>query len=427
MPSSVSSLPLATRYIFYPKILTTLKDYTLQQFWNDFCAGVVVGIVAIPLSIAFGIASGVSPEKGIITAIVAGFIISALGGSRVQIGGPTGAYVVIVADIVQKYGLIGLSLSTIMAGVFLIIMGLAKIGAWIRFVPNAVITGFTSGIALTIFSSQVPDMLGICGDKVPVQFVHKVSMCYEQAHNTNFFALSLAIISILFIIYTPKFFPRIPGTLFALVATSSLVYFWGLPLETIGSRFGSVNITIPWPEVPKLSINSFQELLSPAISIALLGGIESLLSAVVADGMIGGKHRPNTELIAQGIANVASPLFGGIPATGALARTVTNVENGGRTPVAGIVHAIIILLIGFGIGPLISQIPMAALAGILIVVAYNMSEWRKFKNVLKGPKTEALILLVTFLTTVFVDLIVAVQVGLALSIFKIAVLRICHR
>ena len=403
--------------IFYPKILTTWKGYNFKQFWTDIMAGMIVGVVAIPLSIAFGIASGVTPESGIITAIIAGFIISALGGSRVQIGGPTGAYVVIVFDIIQKHGLAGLTIATFIAGIFLIILGLAKIGTWIRYIPLPVVIGFTSGIAVSIFSSQIPDLLGLCLAKLPGHFTDKMAICYAHMHETNLIAVAIASLCILFIVCTPKFIPRLPGSFLALFVTSFITYYFSLPVETVGSRFGSVHIALSWPELPSITLDAFQTLLSPAISIALLGGIESLLSAVVADGMIGGRHRPNTELIAQGLANMASPLFGGIPATGAIARTATNIRNGGRTPIAGIVHAVTILLIGLWVGPLITKVPMAALAGILVVVAYNMSEWREFRAILKGPKTEILVLLTTFFITVFVDLVVAVQLGLALSFF----------
>ena len=400
-----------------PKLVTTLKDYNRQQFTADLTAGVIVGIVALPLAIAFAIASGVSPERGLITAIVAGFIISALGGSRVQIGGPTGAFVVIVYGIVQKYGLEGLTVATLMAGVMLLAMGFAKLGSVIKFVPTPLVTGFTSGIAVIIFSSQVKDFLGLGMGDVPANFLEKIAAYSQNLGSINVESVGVATLAVAIILVWPRVNRRIPGPFVALIATTALVSLTGLEVETVGSRFGTLSATIPAPVMPRLGIAELTGLVAPAFSIALLGAVESLLSAVVADGMIGSRHRANMELVAQGVANIASPLFGGIPATGAIARTATNVRNGGRTPVAGIIHAFTLLLITLFFGRLAGLIPLATLAAILVVVAYHMSEWRTFREELRGPRSDVAVLLVTFFLTVVVDLTVAIEIGMVLSAF----------
>ncbi len=403
--------------MFVPKLFTTLKEYSRDQFISDLVAGIIVGVVAIPLAIAFGIASGVSPEKGLFTAIVAGFLISALGGSRVQIGGPTGAFVVIVYGIVQKYGVDGLVIATFIAGIFLLIMGFAKFGTIIKFIPHSVVMGFTSGIAVVIFSSQVKDFLGLKVEKIPAEFFEKWRVCLERINTINFYAFSLAVMTILIIGLWPKISKKIPGSLAALILCSAFAVFFHLPVETIGSRFGELPHRLPVPRIPKLDVATIQNLFRPAFTIALLGAIESLLSAVVSDGMIGGKHRSNMELVAQGMANIGSALFGGMPATGAIARTVTNIKNGGRTPVAGMVHALTVFLIMMFFGAWIKLVPLACLAGILTVVAYHMSEWRSFLELLKGSRGGIAILLVTFFVTMLVDLTVAIELGVVLSAF----------
>ena len=403
--------------MFVPKLVTTLKDYNRQQFANDLTAGVIVGIVALPLAIAFAIASGVSPERGLITAIVAGFLISALGGSRVQIGGPTGAFVIIVYGIVQKYGLEGLTAATLLAGLMLLAMGFARLGSVIKFVPSPLVTGFTSGIAVIIFSSQVKDFLGLGMGDVPANFFEKVAAYGRNISTVSTSSLGVALLSLLIIMLWPRVNKRIPGAFVALIATTALVHLAGIDVDTVGSRFGAISATIPPPVLPRLGIEEWTALVVPAFSIALLGAVESLLSAVVADGMIGSRHRANMELVAQGVANIASPLFGGIPATGAIARTATNVRNGGRTPVAGIVHALTLLLITLFFGKWAALIPMATLAAILVVVAYHMSEWRTFREELRAPKSDVAVLLTTFFLTVAVDLTVAIEIGMVLSAF----------
>jgi SulP family sulfate permease len=400
-----------------PKLITTLKNYSRAQFIQDVTAGLIVGIVALPLAIAFAIASGVSPEKGLITAIIAGFIISALGGSRVQIGGPTGAFVVIVYSIVQTYGINGLLIATVMAGIILIIMGFAKFGSAIKFIPHPLVVGFTSGIALIIFSSQVRDLFGLKMNKVPADFVDKLLAYGKHFDSINYYALGVAIISLLIMIFWSKVSRKIPGSLIALLLSTSVVYFFKLPVETIGSRFGEIASEMPSPSMVNINLETIKNLIGPATSIAILAAIESLLSAVVADGMIGGKHRSNMELIAQGVANVITPLFGGIPATGAIARTATNIKNGGRTPVAGITHAVVLLLIMLFFGRLAKLIPLATLAAILVIVAYNMSEWRTFLNLLKNPKGDVAVLLTTFVLTVIFDLTVAIEIGMIMAVF----------
>ncbi len=400
-----------------PKLFTTLKDYSKDQFISDLIAGIIVGIVAIPLAIAFGIASGVSPEKGLFTAIVAGFLVSALGGSRVQIGGPTGAFVIIVYGIVQKYGIDGLVIATFLAGIILLIMGFAKFGTIIKFIPHSVVVGFTSGIAVVIFSSEVKDFLGLKVEKIPAEFLEKWRVLFENIHTVNISALLLALLTVLIISVWPRISKKVPGSLVALILGSALAAFFQLPVETIGSRFGALPHTLPVPRIPTLDIATIQNLFHPAFTIALLGAVESLLSAVVSDGMIGGKHRSNMELIGQGAANIGSALFGGMPATGAIARTVTNIKNGGRTPVAGMVHAATVLLIMLFFGQWIKLVPLACLAGILVVAAYHMSEWHSFLELLKGSKGGIAVLLATFFMTVLVDLTAAIQLGVVLSAF----------
>ncbi|MGX5816876.1 SulP family inorganic anion transporter [Chitinophaga lutea] len=403
--------------MFVPKLLTTLKGYNRQQLTKDVVAGVIVGIVALPLAIAFAIASGVSPEKGLYTAIVAGFIISAFGGSRVQIGGPTGAFIVIVYGIVQTYGVDGLLVATFLAGIMLVAMGLARLGSVIKFIPYPLITGFTSGIALIIFASQIKDFLGLQMGAVPADFIDKWSSYFQHIRSVNGYAVAIGLFTILTIRLMPRLSRVVPGSLVALVVATVAVSVLQLPVETIGSRFGAIPASLPRPSIPHIDYAIIKNMIQPAFTIALLGGIESLLSAVVADGMIGGRHKSNMELVAQGTANVFSSVFGGIPATGAIARTATNVKNGGRTPVAGMVHALTLLLIMLFAGKWASLIPMSALAGILIVVAYNMSEWESFVSVMKGLANDRVILLVTFVLTVLVDLTVAIEIGMVLAAF----------
>ncbi len=402
-----------------PKIIQIFREgYNFKKFTNDLIAGLIVGIVALPLSLAFAIASGVRPEQGIFTAIIAGFIISFLSGSRVQIGGPTGAFVIIVYNIVHQYGYAGLATATFMSGILLIIMGFAKFGNIIKFIPYPVTVGFTSGIATIIFVSQIPDFFGLSLGKVPAEFIHKITVISAHISEFNFYSIILAVITILFVVYFPKVTKKLPGSLIAIIVTTIIVQIFNLPVETIGSRFGEIPTTLPVPKMPGFSKELIVTMFSPAITIALLAGIESLLSAVVADGMTGFRHRSNMELIAQGVANILSPIFGGIPATGAIARTATNIKNGGRSPVAGIIHAITILLILLFFGKWAMYIPMACLAGILIVVAYNMSEWELFTKLIKIARAEeVLVLLITFLLTVFVDLTVAIKTGVVLAAF----------
>ena len=403
--------------MFKPKLLYTLKGYNRKQFGKDVMAGLIVGIVALPLAIAFAIASGVSPEKGLYTAVIGGFIISALGGSRVQIGGPTGAFIVIVYGIVQTYGVNGLIIATFIAGVMLILMGLARLGSVIKFIPHPLIIGFTSGIALIIFSSQVKDFLGLNMGAVPADFLAKWGSFAANISSTNLYAAAIAIVTIAVILVWPRVTHKIPGSLVAIVVTTLAAYFLHMPVETIGSRFGSIPSSLPSPVIPHIDFAMVKQLIQPAFTIALLGGIESLLSAVVSDGMIGSTHRSNMELVAQGTANIFSSIFGGIPATGAIARTATNVKNGGRTPVAGMVHAITLLLIMLFVGKWAAYIPMATLAGILVIVAYNMSEWESFLSVFKGPRSDVIILLTTFFLTVLIDLTVAIEIGMVLAAF----------
>ena len=404
-----------------PKLFDTLRNYTKTDFMTDLMAGIIVGIVALPLAIAFGIASGVSPEKGIITAIVAGFIISFLGGSKVQIGGPTGAFIVIIYGIIQQYGIEGLMVATMMAGILLIILGVFKLGTIIKFIPYPIVVGFTSGIAVTIFTTQIADIFGLqFGDeKVPGDFIGKWILYFHHFDSVNWWNALISVVSIVIIALTPKFSKKIPGSLVAIVLVTVAVWlmkmYGGVTcIDTIGDRF-SIQAQLPDANVPALDWEAVKNLFPVAITIAVLGAIESLLSATVADGMIGDHHDSNTELVAQGIANVVSPIFGGIPATGAIARTMTNINNGGKTPVAGIVHAVVLLLILIFLMPLAKFIPMACLAGVLVVVSYNMSGWRVFKGLLKNPKSDVTVLLITFFLTVIFDLTVAIEVGLVIA------------
>ena len=412
---------------FKPKLFSTLKDYNRKQFTTDLLAGIIVGIVALPLAIAFGIASGVTPEKGIITAIVAGVIISLFGGSKVQIGGPTGAFIIIIYGIIQQYGFEGLAIATLLAGVFLIMFGVLHLGTIIKYIPYPIIVGFTSGIALTIFTTQIKDLLGLTMEHVPSDFIEKW-IAYISSFNTiDWWSAAVGIGSVFIIMLWPKLLTpfdlpaikllkKLPGSLIAIilmtVAALLLKQYAGVTtIETIGDRF-SISGELPGAQVPELTWNVIKGLVSPAITIAILGAIESLLSATVADGVIGDRHNSNTELIAQGIANLASPIFGGIPATGAIARTMTNINNGGRTPVAGIIHAVVLLLIFLFLMPLAQYIPMACLAGVLVIVSYNMSGWRSFMSIMKNPKSDITVLWVTFLLTVIFDLTIAIEVGL---------------
>ena len=406
---------------FRPKLFDTLKQYTKADLGADVMAGIIVGIVALPLAIAFGIASGVSPEKGIITAIIAGFIVSLLGGSRVQIGGPTGAFIVIVYGVIQQYGEAGLLVATLMAGVILILLGLFRLGAVIKFIPYPIVVGFTSGIAVTIFTTQVADMLGLDfgGEKVPGDFVGKWMVYARHLDTINWWNAAVSLASILIIALTPRVLKKIPGSLVAIVVVTLAVWllkeYAGIHcIDTIGDRF-SIRAALPDAALPALDWEAMQDLFPVALTIAVLGAIESLLSATVADGVTGDHHDSNTELIAQGAANLLTPLFGGIPATGAIARTMTNINNGGRTPVAGMVHAVVLLLILLLLMPLAKFIPMACLAGVLAVVAYNMSGWRTFKGLLKNPKSDVTVLLITFFLTVLFDLTVAIEVGLVIA------------
>ena len=406
----------ARNALLVPKLFTTLDGYDRQTFASDAIAGVIVGIVALPLAIAFAIASGVEPGRGLWTAIVAGLIISAFGGSRVQIGGPTGAFVVIVYGIVQEYGIDGLVAATFMAGILLIVFGVARFGAAIKFIPHPVVTGFTSGIAVIIFSGQIKDLFGLEMEAVPPDFLERWA-AYASATSFNPHAVAISALAVGIIFLWPRVNRRIPGPFVALVAATVLAQVLGLDVETIGSRFGAITPSVPKPHMPDLSIAQVGALVGPAFTIALLAAIESLLSAVVSDGMTGGRHRSNMELVAQGMANIASASVGGIPATGAIARTATNVKNGGRTPVAGIIHALTLLLITLVFGKWAALIPMPVLAAILVVVAYHMSEWRAFRAELRSPKSDVAVLLTTFALTVLIDLTVAIEVGMVLAAF----------
>ena len=406
---------------FQPKFFSCIKNYNKNTFMSDLMAGVIVGIVALPLAIAFAIASGVSPEKGIVTAIIAGFIVSFLGGSKVQIGGPTGAFIVIVYGVIQQYGLAGLTVATMIAGVLLILIGVFKLGTVIKFIPYPVVIGFTSGIAVTIFTTQMADVFGLNfgGETVPGDFIGKWMLYFRHLDTINWWDAGACVISVLIIALTPKVSRRIPGSLVAIIFVTVGVwvmktYFGITGIDTIGDRF-SIDSHLPKAVIPALDWEAIKNLFPIAVTIAALGAIESLLSATVADGMISDHHNSNTELIALGIANMVTPLFGGIPATGAIARTMTNINNGGRTPVAGMIHAVVLLLILLFLMPLAQFIPMACLAGVLVVVSYNMSGWRTFKALLKNPKSDVTVLLITFFLTVIFDLTVAIGVGLLLA------------
>ncbi len=406
---------------FHPKLVSVLTHYTKADFMTDLMAGIIVGIVALPLAIAFGIASGVSPEKGIVTAIVAGFLISLLGGSKVQIGGPTGAFIVIIYGIIQEYGVEGLMVATLMAGVLLVVLGVFRLGTVIKFIPYPIIVGFTSGIAVTIFTTQIADVFGLRfgGEAIPGDFIGKWMLYARHFDTVNWWNVVVSLLSIGIIALTPKFSKKIPGSLVAIVVVTLGAYFLKLyggvtAIDTIGDRF-SIQSQLPGAAVPALDWEAVKNLFPVAVTIAVLGAIESLLSATVADGVIGDRHNSNTELIAQGVANIVSPIFGGIPATGAIARTMTNINNGGRSPVAGIVHAAVLLLILVFLMPLAKYIPMACLAGVLVVVSYNMSGWRTFKALLRNPKADVTVLLITFFLTVIFDLTVAIEVGLLIA------------
>ncbi len=402
--------------VFKPKLFTLLSrsGFSKKQITADVLSGIVVGVVALPLAIAFAVAAGLSPEKGLVTAIIAGFVIAALGGSRVQIGGPTGAFIIIIAEIVEEHGVEGLMISTVLAGGILILFGVLRLGALLKYFPHPLVVGFTSGIALVIFSTEVKDALGLTMDTVPSDFITKWEAYIRHLHTADAVTIGLTLVTILVTIYFKKISTRIPGSFVGILLVTSLVQVFHLPVTTIETFFGDISggFHIVFPQVELQGISQY---FLPALTIALLGGIESLLSAVVADGMIGGNHRSNTELIAQGVANIVTPFFGGIPATGAIARTATNVKNGGRTPIAGIVHALTLLLIMLFFGRWAKLIPMSCLAGILIVVSYNMSEWHSFKSILKGSPFDIIILLTTFSLTVLVDLTVAIEVGIVLS------------
>ena len=406
---------------FQPKLFQCLKTYNREKFMADLMAGIIVGIVALPLAIAFGIASGVSPEKGIITAIVAGFAISAFGGSRVQIGGPTGAFIIIIYGIIQQYGLEGLAIATVLAGIFLILLGVFRLGTIIRYIPYPIVIGFTSGIALTIFTTQIKDLFGLTIDgAVPADFISKWGVYFENFSSIDLPTTIVGILSVAIIALTPMVSKKIPGSLIAIIIMTIvgviLTNFFGIHVDTIGDRF-QINPNVPEATVPALTWVSIKGLISPALTIAILGAIESLLSATVADGIIGHRHNSNQELIGQGIANILSPIFGGIPATGAIARTMTNINNGGKTPVAGIIHAIVLLLIYFFLMPLAAYIPMACLAGVLVMVSYNMSGWRTIRQMMKNPKSDIAVLWLTFFLTVIFDLTIAIEVGIILACF----------
>ena len=404
---------------FKPRLLTSLKNYNKKTLTADIMAGIIVGIVALPLAIAFGIASGVTPEKGIITAIVAGFIVSAFGGSRVQIGGPTGAFIIIIYGIIQQYGFQGLTIATLMAGFFLILFGLLRLGTIIKYIPYPIIVGFTSGIAVTIFTTQIKDLFGLQLASVPSDFVEKWIVYAQNADSADLWSSIVGIVSVIIIAITPRFSKKIPGSLIAIILMTVLAlilknYCGVTSIETIGDRF-TINAQLPEAQLPGLNWETIKSLVSPALTIAILGAIESLLSATVADGVIGDHHDSNTELIGQGLANLATPLFGGIPATGAIARTMTNINNGGKTPIAGIIHAIVLVLIFLFLMPLAKYIPMACLAGVLVVVSYGMCGWRSFIALMKNPKSDVTVLLITFFLTIIFDLTIAIEVGLIIA------------
>ncbi|MGL5714239.1 MAG: SulP family inorganic anion transporter [Paraclostridium sp.] len=399
-----------------PKLFSMIKrkELTKEQVGNDIISGIIVAIIALPLSIALAISSGVSPEKGLITAIFAGFVISFLGGSKVQIGGPTGAFVVIVYGIVQTHGVSGLITATMMAGIILVFMGLFKLGSLIKYVPQTITVGFTSGIAITLLSTQLKDFFGLRIDNVPAEFIEKWVSYFEHISTFDIMSFALGLTCILILVFWPKVNKKLPASIIVLVVATLVVKLFNLPIETIGSRFSDISSAIPKPSIPNMDVNTIVSLIQPAITIALLGAVESLLSCVVADKMIDDTHDSNAELIAQGLGNIASSLFGGIPATGAIARTAANVKNGGRSPISGMVHAITLLLIMVLLMPLAKMIPMTALAAILIVVSYNMGEWSHFKEMLKDDKGDVLVLVTTFVLTIVFDLVFAIVVGMVL-------------
>lgn len=406
---------------FHPKSLSSLRGYSLAKFKADFISGIVVGIVALPLAIAFGIASGVSPTTGLITAIIGGFMVSAFGGNTVQIGGPTGAFIVIVYNIIAQFGMTGLAIATLMAGLILVMMGLFRLGTVIKFIPYPIVVGFTAGIALTIFSTQMNDFFGLGLDKVPGEFIPKWGMYLSNLGNIDLYTLAVGVVSLLIIVLTPKISQKLPGALISIIivtaATCVISYFFpSLTVETIGMRFSDMSSELPSPHGFDIDMATINLLLPSAFTIAVLGAIESLLSATVADGVTGSHTNSNTELIGQGIANITVPLFGGIPVTGAIARTMTNITNGGRTPVAGVIHAIVLLLTFLFLMPLINLVPMSCLAAVLIVVSYNMSGWRTVIGIFKAPKSDVSVLLVTFFLTVIFDLTIAIEIGLLLAI-----------
>lgn len=401
------------------KLFSCLKTYDKKTFMSDLMAGIIVGIVALPLAIAFGIASEVTPEKGIITAIVAGLVISLFGGSKVQIGGPTGAFIIIIYGIIQKYGFEGLTIATLMAGFFLVLFGLLRLGTIIKYIPYPIVVGFTSGIAVTIFTTQIKDLFGLTLPSNPSDFIEKWGVYLQNFNTIDPWCALIGVASVVVIAVTPRFSKKIPGSLIAIILMTIVALllknFAGvLSIETIGDRF-SISNELPAAQVPDMNWETIKSLVSPAITIAILGAIESLLSATVADGVIGDHHDSNTELVAQGLANIASPLFGGIPATGAIARTMTNINNGGKTPVAGIIHAVVLLLIFLFLMPLAKYIPMACLAGVLVVVSYGMCGWRSFLELMKNPKSDVTVLLITFFLTIIFDLTIAIEVGLIIA------------
>ena len=423
----MKKIDYSLREVFAPKLFQTLKSYNAKRFSQDALAGIIVGIVAIPLAIAFGISSGVGPTEGLVTAIIAGLIISLFGGSKVQIGGPTGAFIIIIYGIIQQYGLTGLTIATIMAGIILILMGLAHLGSVIKFVPYPVIVGFTAGIALTIFSTQMNDLFGMGIQDAPADFIHKWICYFQHWRDINWWAFAIGIASLLIIVFSTKISKKLPGSLVAIVLMTLVVWllrkYGGVAsITTIGDLY-TLPSGMPAPHLPAFNlvegqtfIGLVQDLFPSAFTIAMLGAIESLLSAMVADGVIGDKHNSNTELIAQGVANVVTPFFGGIPATGAIARTMANINNGGRTPVAGMVHAVLLLLVLLCFGPLVGMIPMACLAGVLIIVSYNMSGWREIVALSKAPKSDFIVMFVTFVLTVIFDLTIAIEIGLLLAV-----------
>lgn len=400
-----------------PKLLSVMKTYNKEQFIKDVIAGLIVVIIALPLSIALAISSGVSPEQGLYTAIIAGFFISLLGGSRVQIGGPSATFMVVVYSVVATHGTEGLLITTILAGIILILFGLLKLGSVIKYIPYPITVGFTSGIALTIFSSQIKDFFGMNIGSVPTGFIDKWNLYFSSFDEIQWMPFIIGAIALAILIIWPKINKRIPASLISIIVTTALVAIFKLDVQTIGTQYTNLSSAFPMPSIPNITWNKIEDLLSPAFTIAFLCSLESLLSAVVSDGMIGSKHRSNMELVAEGVANIASGLFGGMPATGAIARTVANIKNGGRTPIAGVVHAITLLFILLFLMPLVKMIPLATLAAVLIMVSYNMSEWRMFKKLLSAPKSDVVVLLSTFFLTVLFDLTLAISVGMVLTSF----------